>query len=167
MPKNSILEKEAVKRAEKSLKSFDNNLKVLILKNTARTAEEAATALGCSVGAIVKSLLFKTGDKFLLCLVSGDRRCSLNKLKKILNEKDVSMANPDEVKRITGYTIGGVSPVGHLTKLRIILDNNLKRFSKIYAAAGHPNAVFGIDFNQFILLTSAEIKEFTEWKNQN
>ena len=162
MPKNSILEKEAVKRAEKSLKSFDNNLKVQILKNTARTAEEAATALGCSVGAIVKSLLFKTGDKFLLCLVSGDRRCSLNKLKKILNEKDVSMANPDEVKRITGYTIGGVSPVGHLTKLKIILDNNLKRFSKIYAAAGHPNAVFGIDLNQFIILTSAEIEEFTE-----
>ena len=159
---NSILEKEAVKRAEKSLKSFDNNLKVLILENTARTAEEAATALGCSVGAIVKSLLFKTGDKFLLCLVSGDRRCSLNKLKKILNEKDVSMANPDEVKRITGYTIGGVSPVGHLTKLKIILDNNLKRFSKVYAAAGHPNAVFGIDFNQFIILTSAEIEEFTE-----
>ena len=159
---NSILEKEAVKRAEKSLKSFDNNLKVLILENTARTAEEAATALGCSVGAIVKSLLFKTGDKFLLCLVSGDRRCSLNKLKKILNEKNVSMANPDEVKRITGYTIGGVSPVGHLTQLKIILDNNLKRFSKIYAAAGHPNAVFGIDFNQFIILTSAEIEEFTE-----
>ena len=159
---NSILEKEAVKRAEKSLKSFDNNLKVLILENTARTAEEAATALGCSVGAIVKSLLFKTGDKFLLCLVSGDRRCSLNKLKKILNEKDVSMADPDEVKRITGYTIGGVSPVGHLTQLKIILDNNLKRFSKIYAAAGHPNAVFGIDFNQFIILTSAEIEEFTE-----
>ena len=167
MPKNSILKKEAVKRAEKSLKSFDNNLKVLILKNTARTAEEAATALGCSVGAIVKSLLFKTGDKFLLCLVSGDRRCSLNKLKKILNEKDVSMAKPDEVKRITGYTIGGVSPVGHLTKLKIILDNNLKRFSKIYAAAGHPNAVFGIDLNQFIILTSAEIEEFTEWEHQN
>ena len=162
MIKNSILKKEAVKRAEKSLKNFDNSLKVLILGNTARTAEEAASALGCSVGAIVKSLLFKTGDKFLLCLVSGDRRCSLNKLKKILNEKDVSMANPDEVKRITGYTIGGVSPVGHLTKLKIILDNNLKRFSKIYAAAGHPNAVFGIDLNQFIILTSAEIEEFTE-----
>ena len=162
MPTNSILQKEPVKRAEKSLRNFDKNLKVLILKKTARTAEEAATALGCSVGAIVKSLLFKTEDKFLLCLVSGDKRCSLNKLKKILNQKNVSMANPDDVKRITGYTIGGVSPVGHLTKLKIFLDNNLKRFSKIYAAAGHPNAVFGIDFNQFILLTSAEIKEFTE-----
>ena len=159
---NIILQKEPVKRAEMSLRNFDKSLKVQILKNTARTAEEAAAALRCSVGAIVKSLLFKTGDKFILCLVSGDKRCSLNKLKEIFNEKDVSMAKPDDVKRVTGYTIGGVSPIGHLTKIKIILDSNLKRFSKIYAAAGHPNAVFGIDFNQIILLTSAEIKEFTE-----
>ena len=159
---NSILSKEPVKRAEKSIKEFDSNLKVIILEQTARTAKDAATSLGCKVGAIVKSLLFKAGDNFVLCLVSGDKRCSLNKLKKILNQKDVSLANPEDVKKITGYTIGGVSPVGHLTKLKIILDNNLKRFSKIYAAAGHPNAVFGIDLNQFIILTSAEIEEFTE-----
>ena len=159
---NTILRKEPVLRAEKSLKEFNPNLKVIVLEQTARTANDAATALGCKVGAIVKSLLFKAGEDFVLCLVSGDKRCSLNKLKKILNEKDVSMANPDDVKKVTGYTIGGVSPIGHLTKLKIFLDNNLKRFSKIYAAAGHPNAVFGIDFNQFLLLTSAEIKEFTE-----
>ena len=159
---NIILTKEPVLRAEKSLKEFNPNLKVIVLEQTARTANDAATALGCKVGAIVKSLLFKAGEDFVLCLVSGDKRCSLNKLKKILSEKDVSMANPDDVKKVTGYTIGGVSPIGHLTKLKIFLDNNLKRFSKIYAAAGHPNAVFGIDFNQFLLLTSAEIKEFTE-----
>tara|TARA_B100000579_G_scaffold105052_1_gene83652 strand:- start:56 stop:538 length:483 start_codon:yes stop_codon:yes gene_type:complete len=159
---NTILRKEPVLRAEKSLKEFNPNLKVIVLEQTARTANDAATALGCKVGAIVKSLLFKAGEDFVLCLVSGDKRCSLNKLKKILSEKDVSMANPDDVKRVTGYTIGGVSPIGHLTKLKIFLDNNLKRFSKIYAAAGHPNAVFGIDFNQFIILTSAAIEEFTE-----
>ena len=164
---NTILRKEPVLRAEKSLKEFNPNIKVIVLEQTAKTANDAATALGCKVGAIVKSLLFKAGEDFVLCLVSGDKRCSLNKLKKILSEKDVSMANPDDVKRVTGYTIGGVSPIGHLTKLKIFLDNNLKRFSKIYAAAGHPNAVFGIDFNQFILLTLAEIKEFTEWENQN
>ena len=159
---NTILSKEPVLRAEKSLKEFNPKLKVILLEQTARTANDAATALGCKVGAIVKSLLFKTGEDFVLCLVSGDKRCSLNKLKKILSEKDVSMANPDDVKRVTGYTIGGVSPIGHLTKLKIFLDNNLKRFTKIYAAAGHPNAVFAIDFNEFLLLTSAEIKEFTE-----
>tara|TARA_Y100001970_G_scaffold202149_1_gene246073 strand:+ start:268 stop:750 length:483 start_codon:yes stop_codon:yes gene_type:complete len=159
---NTIFNKEPVLRAETSLKKFNPNLKVIVLEQTARTAKDAATALGCKVGAIVKSLLFKAGDDFVLCLVSGDRRCSLNKLKKILSQKDVSMANPEDVKKVTGYTIGGVSPIGHLTKIKIFLDNNLERFSKIYAAAGHPNAVFGIDLDQLILLTSAEIKEFTE-----
>ena len=109
---NSILNKEPVIRAEKSLKQFNPELKVIVLQQTARTANDAATALGCKVGAIVKSLLFKAGDSFVLCLVSGDKRCSLNKLKKILEENDVSMANPDDVKKITGYTIGGVSPIG-------------------------------------------------------
>ena len=159
---NSILDKEPVKRAEKALKNFDDKLDVLVLKKTARTAKDAAAALDCSVGAIVKSLVFKVEEDFILCLVSGDKRCSLNKLKKILNKKDVSMANPDDVKKITGYTIGGVSPVGHLSKLRIILDKNLKRFSKIYAAAGHPNAVFEISFDNLIKLTTEEIEEFTE-----
>ena len=159
---NSILEKEPVKRAEKALKDFNKKLSITLLEKTARTANDAATALGCSVGAIVKSLLFKAEDEFILCLISGDKRCSLSKLKKILEKKDVSMANPEDVKKITGYTIGGVSPVGHLSKLRIILDKNLKRFSTIYAAAGHPNAVFGIDFNSLKILTSNEIKDLTE-----
>ena len=159
---NNILEKEPVKRAEKSIKEFDQNLEVISLEKTARTAEDAATALGCNVGAIVKSLLFKTGKSFVLCLVSGDKRCSLNKLKKILDENDVSMAKPDDVKKITGYTIGGVSPVGHLNKLKIYIDTNLERFKTVFAAAGHPNCVFKIEFNQLTKLTSGEIKEITE-----
>ena len=159
---NSILTKEPVLRAEKSIKEFNPNLRVIVLENTARTANEAATALGCKVGAIVKSLLFKVGDSFILCLVSGDKRCSLNKLKNILNEKDVAMANPEDVKRVTGYTIGGVSPAGHLIKTKIYMDKNLKNFKSIYAAAGHPNAVFEIDFENLKALTSGEIKEITE-----
>ena len=159
---NSILLKEPVKRAEKSIKEFDSKLSVIVLEQTARTAEDAATALGCKVGAIVKSLLFKTGENFILCLVSGDKRCSLNKLKKILNEKDVSMANPEDVKRVTGYTIGGVSPTGHLTKIKIYIDENLKNFNSIFAAAGHPNAVFELDFEDLKGLTQGETKEITE-----
>ena len=104
----SLLDKEPVKRVEKLLKEFDESLKVIVLQNSARTAKEAATALSCSVGAIVKSLLFKNEGGYSLCLVSGDRRCSLNKLKKIKDHKDVSMASPEEVKTQTGYTIGGV-----------------------------------------------------------
>ena len=159
---NSILNKEPVLRAEKSLKLFNPDLKVIVLEQTARTAKDAASALGCKVGAIVKSLLFKAGDSFVLCLVSGDKRCSLNKLKKILDEKDVSMANPEDVKRVTGYTIGGVSPTGHLIKTKIYIDENLKNFDTIYAAAGHPNAVFEIDFENLKALTSGETKEITE-----
>ncbi len=154
--------KEPVKRAEKSIKEFDQNLEVICLEKTARTAQDAATALGCNEGAIVKSLLFKMGKSFVLCLVSGDKRCSLNKLKKILDEKDVSMAKPDEVKKITGYTIGGVSPVGHLNKLKIYIDTNLERFKTVFAAAGHPNCIFEIKFNQLTKLTSGEIEEITE-----
>jgi len=159
---NKILNKEPVKRVEKSIKDFDTNLSIVSLDQTAKTAQDAATALGCNVGAIVKSLLFHSGDDFVLCLVSGDKRCSLNKLKKILNEKDVSMAKPDDVKKITGYTIGGVSPVGHLNKIKIYVDNNLERFTTVFAAAGHPNCVFKIEYKQLIELTSGEIKELTE-----
>ena len=164
---NSIFSKEPVKRAEKSIREFDPNLKVIVLKQTARTANDAATALGCKVGAIVKSLLFKAGEDFFLCLVSGDKRCSLNKLKKIFGKKDLSMANPEDVKKITGYTIGGVSPVGHLIKTKILIDENLKNFKSIFAAAGHPNAVFEIDFQNLKELTLGEIKEITEWENHN
>ena len=159
---NSILNKEPVIRAEKSLKQFNPDFKVIVLEQTARTANDAATALGCKVGAIVKSLLFRAGDNFVLCLVSGDKRCSLNKLKKILDEKDVSMANPEDVKRITGYTIGGVSPTGHLIKTKTYIDENLKKYTSVFAAAGHPNAVFEIDFENLKALTQGETKEITE-----
>ena len=159
---NSILDKEPVKRAEKILKDFDPNINVVILEQTARTANDAATALGCNVGAIVKSLLFKLGDKFCLCLVSGDKRCSLNKLKKKLSEKDVSMASPEEVKKITGYTIGGVSPIGHIVNTKVYMDKHLERFSKVFAAAGHPNAVFEITFFELKKLTNSDVDDLTE-----
>ena len=96
---NSVLNKEPVKRVEKSIKEFDPKLKILFVEQTARTAEDAATAIGCNVGAIVKSLLFKVSESFVLCLISGDKRCSLNKLKIFLDKKDVSMAHPEDVKK--------------------------------------------------------------------
>ena len=76
----NLLDNEAVKRAKKSLKKFDQKLNVVILKNSARTAKDAAISLNCDVGAIVKSLLFRTENSYILCLVAGDKQCSLNKL---------------------------------------------------------------------------------------
>ena len=158
----SLLDKEPVKRVEKFLKDFDQSLKVIVLENSARTAQDAATALGCELGAIVKSLLFKTEDSFILCLVAGDKRCSLTKLKKIKNRKDIFMASPEEVKTQTGYTIGGVSPVGHLNKLEIFIDKSLERFNELFAAAGHPNCVFKINFKNIQKITNGKVEDIIE-----
>ena len=158
----SLLDKEPVKRAERFLKDFDKSLEVIILENSARTAQDAAKALDCNVGAIVKSLLFRTGDDFILCLVAGDKRCSLNKLKKFKDKKDISMASPEEVKTQTGYTIGGVSPIGHLNKIEIIIDKSLERFIQLFAAAGHPNCVFKINFINIQKITNGEVENIIE-----
>ena len=156
-----LLNKESVKRVQEFIKKFDNKLKVLVLDTTAKTANDAANSLKCEVGAIVKSLLFKTDDSFLICLISGDKRCSLNKLKKILKKKDVSMANADEVKAATGFSIGGVAPVAYITNLDILIDKSLSRFQYVFGAAGHPNCVFKITYNQLIKITNGSEKEIS------
>ena len=158
----SLLDKEPVKRVQKFLKCFDQSLEVITLKDSAKTAQDAAKALECNVGAIVKSLLFKTNDSFILCLIAGDKRCSLNKLKKIKDKKDISMASPEEVKTQTGYTIGGVSPIGHLEKTEILMDISLERFNELFAAAGHPNCVFKINFRNLQKITNGKIKDIIE-----
>ena len=159
---NEILNKEAVQRVKNKLKEFDKSLEVVVLDTSARTAKDAAESLKTEVGSIVKSLLLRTKTSFLLCLVAGDKRCSLNKIKKILNQKDVSMANADQVKEITGFTIGGVSPIGHLNKIEIFIDESLKRFSNVFAAAGHPNSIFKISFEKLCKITNGLIKDISE-----
>ena len=159
---SDLLNKEPVRRVQKKLKEFDESYRVIELDSSARTAKEAAESLKTDVGSIVKSLLFRSQNNFFLCLVSGDKRCSLNKLKKIKNLKDISMANPQSVKEVTGFTIGGVSPIGHLEKIEIFIDNNLKRFEKIYAAAGHPHCVYKIDFENLIKITNGTVMDITE-----
>ena len=146
----------SVKSSTSELVKFFNSIKVI-----------PKTAFGCPAAANTFENLFKLGDKFCLCLVSGDKRCSLNKLKKKLSKKEVSMASHDEVKQITGYTIGGVSPIGHLVNTKVYMDKHLERFSKVFAAAGHPNAVFGITFIELKKLTNSEVDDLTEWGNQN
>ena len=157
-----LLNKEPVKRVQELISKFDSKLKVIVLNTTARTAKDAATSLKCEVGAIVKSLLFKADDTFLICLVPGDKRCSLNKLKKILSKSDVRMANADEVKANTGFSIGGVAPIAHLKKLNIFIDQSLGKFESVFAAAGHPNSIFKIKYNQLVQMTKGEVKEITE-----
>ena len=150
-----LLKKEPVQRVIKVLSNFDDSIKVEALSSSAKTAKDAAISLKCEVGAIVKSLLLRTENNFVLCLVSGDKRCSLNKVKKILNLKDVSMADAEQVKNQTGFSIGGVSPVAHLNPNKVIIDTSLSRYEHVYAAAGHPNTIFKINYKQLIKLTEA------------
>mgnify|MGYP001191158504 CR=1 FL=1 len=158
----SLLDKEPVNRVEKILKKFDQNQKIIVLESSARTAKEAASSLGCEIGAIIKSLLFKTENTFTMCLIAGDKKGSLNKIKKRLNIKDAVMASADEVKVCTGFTIGGVSPIAHLNKIEIVIDGSLKRFNNLYAAAGHPNCVFKISFNELEKITKGIITDIIE-----
>jgi len=157
-----LLNKEPVKRVQEFIAQFDPKLKVLVLDTTAKTAKDAAESLDCEVGAIVKSLVFRADDTFLICLVAGDKRCSLNKLKKVISKKDVCMANAEEVKTNTGFSIGGVAPIAHLKKLNILIDQSLGRFQSVFAAAGHPNSIFKIEYSQLVQMTKGEVKEIIE-----
>jgi prolyl-tRNA editing enzyme YbaK/EbsC (Cys-tRNA(Pro) deacylase) len=98
----------------------------------------------------------------MLCLVAGDKRCSLNKLKNVKDKRDISMATPEDVKIQTGYTIGGVSPIGHLEDIEIIIDNSLERFKELFAAAGHPNCVFKINFINIQKITNGKVEDIIE-----
>ena len=158
----NLLNKEPVIRVSNKLKEFNNNLNVIVLDGSARTAQDAANSLNTEVGSIIKSLFLRTKSSFLLCLIAGDKRCSLNKVKKILNEKDVSMGNADQVKEVTGFTIGSVSPVGHLNPIKIYIDQSLSRFENIFGAAGHPNCVFKINFIDLQKITSGEVMDIVE-----
>ena len=158
----TIIQKEPVQRVDKIIRDFNQNLSVSVLKTSAKTALEAASSLGCEVGAIVKSLLFKTDNEFTLFLVAGDKKASFKKIKKNFGFLDVSMASPEDVKNITGYTIGGVSPVGHLNNINIYIDSSLERFNFLFAAAGHPNCIFKINFPDLKKITKGIVTDITE-----
>ena len=159
----NLLRKKNVRTVINYLQNFDPNLSLISLNTSARTAIDAAQSLKVDVGAIVKSLLFKTNkNKFYLCLVSGDQYISKDKLEYI-TQKTIIKANADEVKKQTGFSIGGVAPIAHLSPPScVFIDENLKRFDKIYAAAGHPYVVFEITFNQICQITYGKVIDFVE-----
>ena len=151
---NDLLLKKTVKKVSDFLNKFDKNIELIALTKTARTANDAATSLNTDVGSIVKSLLFKDAkNDFHLCLVSGDKFVSLEKISNLFNSK-TTKANADECKKFTGFSIGGISPVAHENKPKsILIDTNLRKFNKIYAAAGHPHVVFGVTFKDLCDMT--------------
>jgi len=140
---------------------------VIDLPDSARTAPMAADALSkhlnlaVAVGAIVKSLVFLADGQPILALVAGDRRGDPQKLKTVLGASRVAIANADAVRAATGFAIGGVPPVGHANNLPVLIDRSLGRFETVYAAAGHPHAVFPIAFAQLVEVTHGRVEEIT------
>lgn len=159
---SNLLERKNVLKVKKYLENFDQSIKLIELNNTARTAQDAANSLNKEVGSIVKSLVFKDVDNyFYLCLVSGDKYICINKLSKILN-KEIFKANADDVKKQTGFSIGGVSPIAHVhSPFKVLIDKHLNRFQNIYAAAGHPFVVFEITFKKICIMTKGQIEIIT------
>lgn len=135
--------KTSAQRVQNVLTQFGHPDIVQELQETAHTAEEAARAIGCAVGQIVKSLVFKgqRSNQAFLLLVSGKDRVDLHKAAQIVQEP-LKRADADWVKDYTGYAIGGVPPIGHARPLTTIMDSNLWQYPMVWAAAGHPYAVF-------------------------
>mgnify|MGYP001188348706 FL=1 len=160
----NLLERKSVLVVKNYLRAIDSTIKLIELDTTARTAKDAAQSLKVELGCIVKSLVFKSLKKnlYYLCLVSGDKFISEKKLSLIIDD-EIEKASADQTKNYTGYSIGGVPPVGHSNSpTQIFIDSNLKRFEKIYAAAGHPYVVFGITFEQICKITEGKIIDFIQ-----
>jgi prolyl-tRNA editing enzyme YbaK/EbsC (Cys-tRNA(Pro) deacylase) len=113
------------------------DVEVRMLNDSARTALEAAAALGCEVGQIVKSLVFNRDGAPVLVLTAGDRQVDTQRL-------NLTRANADEVRAVTGFAIGGIPPLGHDTEIETVVDESFRRFETVWAAAGHPHAVFEV-----------------------
>ncbi|HEY6133448.1 MAG TPA: YbaK/EbsC family protein [Rubrivivax sp.] len=131
----------------------------LWLEVAARTAQEAADALSVSLGQIAKSVVFRrlSDDAAVLVITSGDRRVDEHKVAAITGP--LGRADADFVKARTGFAIGGVSPVGHSERPLTLIDRELQRFDRIWAAAGHPNGVFALTPQQLVVLTGAPVHD--------
>jgi prolyl-tRNA editing enzyme YbaK/EbsC (Cys-tRNA(Pro) deacylase) len=132
-------------RVQEALHEAGIDVKVLRLSESTRTAVEAAQAVGCEIGAIAKSLLFMAGGEPLLVICSGDRRVDQAKVSALVGASSAKMATLDDVRRYTGYAIGGVPPMGLATPIRTLMDERLLQWPVIYAAAGAHDALFPID----------------------
>jgi prolyl-tRNA editing enzyme YbaK/EbsC (Cys-tRNA(Pro) deacylase) len=155
-----LLDRPAVRRVRDALAAGGSAARIIALSDTARTAEDAARAVGCDLGAIVKSLVFTIGAQPVMALVAGDRRCNDKALKATLGlEGKVRRADADTVRQATGFTIGGVAPVAHATALPMVIDASLQRFETVYAAAGHPHCVFATSVSELESLTGATLSE--------
>ena len=157
----SLARPEGFQRVSQALNTAAHPHAPLWLDVAARTSQEAADALGVSVGQIAKSVIFrrKLDDSAVLVVTSGDRRVDENKVAAIVGA--LGRADAEFVKASTGFAIGGVAPLAHATPPVTLIDRELFRFDRIWAAAGHPNGVFCLSPDQLVALTGAPVCDVT------
>ena len=158
MNKNKPLTKSA-QSVQDALAKKGLECKVIVLSDSTRTANDAAATIGCEVGQIVKSLIFKTVEshKPVLILASGPNRVDEKVIESLLGEK-ITKANADYTREVTGFAIGGIPPVGHKQLIdKIFIDQDLLKFEEIWAAAGTPHAIFNLQSKELPALTAGKV----------
>ena len=154
---DGVLEKAAVKRLISALCEKGVTGEVRVLSNSARTAQEAASALGIEVGQIASSLIFKLPDGSpLLIITSGRHRVDTELVAKNLSIPELARVDADYVKEKSGFSIGGVAPLGWLTPATVLIDQALNDYDVVWAAAGHPHAVYPTSFSELLQCTGAQ-----------
>ena len=153
---------EGVQRVAEALRAAGHPHAPVMLDDAARTAQQAADALGVTLGQIAKSIIFrrKADDAAVLVITSGDRRVDEKKIEAQVGR--IGRADADFVRARTGFAIGGVSPVAHATPPVTLIDRELFRFGEIWAAAGHPNGVFRLSPAQLEALTGAPVADVVQ-----
>ena len=152
----------SVRKVEKALKAYGLECQVLSMKETTRSAKDAADSLGCRVEQIVKSLVFMTKKtkKPILVVASGANRVNTKKIRDFLSEP-IKMANPDFVRAKTGFAVGGVPPLGHSNPLKTFIDEDLLKYPEIWAAAGTSNTMFKLSPDDLKKITQGKVISVT------
>ena len=150
-------------RVQEALDGFGLEVRIQAFDLPTSTAQEAAAAVGCELGAIVKSLCFLIDDRPVLVLVAGDRRVDSKALRRIfgVSKRGVKIAGPERVEQVTGFAVGGVPPVGHRQPLPTLIDESLSRFETVYAAAGTPHSLFAIPYRRLVEITEGEVHDLS------
>jgi Cys-tRNA(Pro) deacylase len=145
-----------IEKVQSYLDQYNMGLKIIELEESTRTCELAAAALGVEVGQIAKTLVFQADGQPVLIVASGDRKIKTGKLKRLLEVSRVRMADPETVKLVTGYPVGGVCPLALPEKLPILLDDTMHRFPVVYAAAGTPHSALPVTMEQLQKITGGQ-----------
>jgi prolyl-tRNA editing enzyme YbaK/EbsC (Cys-tRNA(Pro) deacylase) len=157
------LSQDPSSRVQAALDALELGIKVQRFGRSTGTAPEAAAAIGCELGAIVKSLCFLVDDQPVLVLAAGDRRVDDKALRRIFNvsKRRVKIADPERVLACTGFSVGGVPPLGHLQPLPTLIDRSLSRFSTVYAAAGSDHSIVAIPYETLLRITHGQVHDLT------